>query len=561
MNEVASIPVPGEVIEDYEILEKIGGNMGWVFKARHRLLNKVVALKLLPAESMADPNRLERFEREIRVLGQLEHPNLVTAADARRMDSWHFVAMEWIEGLDLYHLVKTHGAFPINAACEAARQAALGLQFAHEHGLIHRDIKPSNLMLTGVGTIKVIDMGLALANEGTSAQLTQTGQVMGTMNYCAPEQFRDASNVDIRADIYSLGCTLYHLLAGKAPYGHRKSITEVMQAHLNEPFPNLREARPDASEDLETLLKRMTEKDPGARFSTPCAVAEALERFAAGADLKPFVLTKAGQMTPAQIHPGKTPQPLQKRRRAEEPERRPKLPWPRLAARLVVLIAILGTAAWFLSPRKPVLVLMDTTAARGVYDDNNKTGGSNAKEVAHALDDPEWRELLPQKNMHEVPVDLGWAREEHVIGLRPTLVIIHRSLIYHPWAAELSLPYPPFKTHEEYLEFMKRYKILGDNPLREFLGAVGNAVPRARFLVYSRGTDTNWTSETFRQSWVKDLESGYPELVGRVTTMEIPGGQKGSFRNDDTRLLLRSNVAHILKLPVKFQPAGSSRTE
>ena len=556
-SEIASIPVPGEVIEDYEILEKIGGNMGWVFKARHRLLNKVVALKLLPAEWMADSNRLERFEREIRALGQLEHPNLVTAADARRMDSWYFVVMEWIEGLDLHQLVKAHGPLPISAACEAARQAALGLQFAHEHGLIHRDIKPSNLMLSVTGIVKVIDMGLALANEGTSAQLTQTGQVMGTMNYCAPEQFRNASTVDTRADIYSLGCTLYHLIAGKVPYGHRKSITEIVQAHLNEPFPNLREARPDAPGELETLLKRMTEKDPDARFPTPGAVAEALERFATGANLKPFVPTKAGQEPPAQFHPGKTPQPLQKRRRADEPERRLKLPWPRLAASVVALVAILGTAALFLSSRKPVLVLMDTTAARGIYDDDNRRiGRSNAKEVVEALGAPELKELLPQKYMHEVPVDLGWAREEHVIGLRPTLVIIHRSSFYHPWAVELSLPYPPFKTHEEYLEFSKRYEILGDKPLREFLKAVGKAVPQARFLIYSRGTETNWISPSFRQQWAKDLESDDSGMVGRVTTMEIPGGQKGSFRNEDTRFLLRSNVAHSLKLSVKFQPVG-----
>src|SRR6266567_7819944 len=158
-------PVPGDVIEDYEILEKIGGNMGLVFKARHRLLDKVVALKLLPAEWIADPARLTRFQREIRVMGQLEHPNLVTAADARIVGSWHLVAMEWIDGVDLDRLVRAHGPLPVAAGCEDARQAALGLQYAHQHGLIHRDIKPSNLMLTRAGTIKVIDMGLALIRE------------------------------------------------------------------------------------------------------------------------------------------------------------------------------------------------------------------------------------------------------------------------------------------------------------------------------------------------------------------------------------------------------------
>src|SRR6266849_5528601 len=254
-------PVAGDFIEDYEILEKIGGNMGLVFRARHRLLDKVVALKLLPAEAIADPARLARFQREIRVMGRLEHPNLVTAADARSVDSWHLVVMEWIDGVDLYRLVRTQGPLPVAAGCEAARQAALGLQYAHQHGLIHRDIKPSNLMLTRAGTIKVIDMGLALIMEDTAAQLTQTGLVLGTMSYCAPEQFRNASSVDIRADIYSLGCTLYYLLAGKSPYGQRKTFAEVVQAHLNDPFPSLAEARPDAPASLETVLARMTAKD------------------------------------------------------------------------------------------------------------------------------------------------------------------------------------------------------------------------------------------------------------------------------------------------------------
>src|SRR6185503_15745685 len=170
--------------------------------------------------------------------------------DARSFGEWHLVAMEWIDGIDLQQLVRARGPLPVAAACEAARQAAQGLQYAHEHGLIHRDIKPSNLMLTRGGTIKVIDMGLALARDDSTAQLTQTGLLLGTMSYCAPEQFRDSSRVDIRADIYSLGCTLFHLLTGKSPYWQRKTFAEVMQAHLHEPFPSLVEALPDAPAGL-----------------------------------------------------------------------------------------------------------------------------------------------------------------------------------------------------------------------------------------------------------------------------------------------------------------------
>ncbi|HXI52746.1 MAG TPA: serine/threonine-protein kinase, partial [Candidatus Saccharimonadales bacterium] len=311
--------------------------MGLVFKARHQMLDKVVVLKLVPADCIADPARLTRFQREMRAMGQLEHPNLVTAADARSVGEWHFVAMEFIDGVDLHQLVRAQGALPVAAACEAARQAALGLQYAHEHGLIHRDIKPSNLMLTRAGIIKVIDMGLALIREDSTAQLTQTGLVLGTMSYCAPEQFRDASHVDIRADIYSLGCTLFHLLTGKSPYWERKTFAEVMQAHLHDPFPSLAEALPNAPAGLEAVLARMTAKDREARFSTPREVVEALEPFARGANLGPLVPAKSDQSPAGQVTPGRTPGPPPKPRTEEGAGQRPKLPWPSIAALLVLL--------------------------------------------------------------------------------------------------------------------------------------------------------------------------------------------------------------------------------
>ena len=340
-------PVQGDVIGDYEILEKIGGNMGLVFRARHRLLEKVVALKLLPADWISDPARMARFQREMRIMGQLEHPNLVTAADARSVDCWHLVAMEWIEGVDLQRLVRTEGPLPVAVSCEAARQAAVGLQYAHQHGLIHRDIKPSNLMLTRTGTIKVIDMGLALTKEDSAMQLTQTGLVLGTVTYCAPEQFRDASRVDIRADIYSLGCTLYHLLTGKAPYCERKAFAEVVQAHLNEPFPTLAAVRPDAPAGLETVLARMTAKDPASRFATPSAVAEALEPFAQGADLAPLVPASVPQSPPPRPAGAKaTPAPNQ--RHSASNEQQPKAHWSRRAA-LVTLPAAAGAVFLYLN--------------------------------------------------------------------------------------------------------------------------------------------------------------------------------------------------------------------
>ncbi len=264
----AGAPEVGEVIGDYEILEKIGGNMGLIFKARHRLLDRVVALKLLPAEWAADSERRVRFERELRVMGQLQHPNLVAASDARVEGPWHLVAMELIEGLDLERLVWKRGPLPVAAACEAASQAALGLEHLHQRGLIHRDIKPSNLMLAAGGTVKVIDVGLALLKVEPEMRLTRPGVTMRTVGYCAPEQFRDSSRVDIPADIYSLGCTLFHLLAGRPPYGEKASVAEEIQAHLSEPFPALLQVRPDAPPALEKVLARMTAKDRSGRFAT-----------------------------------------------------------------------------------------------------------------------------------------------------------------------------------------------------------------------------------------------------------------------------------------------------
>jgi hypothetical protein len=534
-------PAPGELIGDYEILEQIGGNMGLIFKARHRLLDKVVALKLVPADWIADPARLARFQREMRVMGQLEHPNLVTAADARSVGEWHLVAMELIDGVDLQQLVRTRGALPIAAACEAARQAAQGLQYAHQHGLIHRDIKPSNLMLTRAGTIKVIDMGLALTREDSTAQLTQTGLVLGTMSYCAPEQFRDASHVDIRADIYSLGCTLYHLLTGKSPYWQRKTLAEVMQAHLHEPFPSLTEARPDAPGNLEAVLARMTAKDRDTRFSTPGEVVEALEPFARGAELGPLVPAATQQNPPRRVTRSRELQA----RPAADVEPRPKARWPHVAALLVLLLAIAGAVFLFVNPPKGdyVVICMDTTAPGGIYPPNNaQPGSSNAKEVAKVLQE---EGLLPSRSLHQEPIDYGWANMAYVLSLHPDLVIIHRSAFFHTINTKLKLEK---STQEE--KWLAVYEEC-DRYLRMFIVLIGKSERRTKFLVYSRGTDTRWLEDGFQDKWKNTLEADFPELKDRIETMTISRLQEGSFRNPETRDEIRAKVIKILNLSEK----------
>lgn len=570
-------PAQGDVIGDYEIVERIGGNMGLVFEARHRRLDKVVALKLVPADSIADPARLARFQREMRVMGQLKHPNLVPADDARAEGDWHLVAMELIDGVDLYQLVRSQGALPLTAACEAARQAAQGLQYAHEHGMIHRDIKPSNLMLTRTGTIKVIDMGLALAREDSTAQLTQTGLVLGTMSYCAPEQFRDASHVDIRADIYSLGCTLYHLLTGKSPYSQRKTVTEIMQAHLHEPFPNLTEALPDAPAGLEAVLARMTAKDRDGRFSTPREVVDALEPFARSADLASLVPAKTQQRPPHRGTTGK-PTPTPERQAAAIQPLQPRARWPRIAAILALLLAVSVAIFLAVNPPQwrtgalqrnavignsnsiPVVVPVDTTAERGIYDEEDRRKGISNTEV---LKNRVLRDLPLHVYPLNVSVDaysLEWRGENYVIELKPDLVVIHRSVFFHPINVELEFGYPPFTNYFsdsiKWLAASNKWESLyrmADDKLINFIAMIGNASPRTRFLVYSTGTDVNWTREEYRKRWKEQIEARFPALKGdRINTMRIPqraDGRKGTFRDANTAELMRDQVKTILRLP------------
>ncbi|MBI2479966.1 MAG: serine/threonine protein kinase [Planctomycetia bacterium] len=205
-------------LREYQLLERLGrGGMGTVYKALHTRLKRVVAVKVLPADRLNDPAAVARFQREMEAVGKLDHPNIVRATDAGEVDGIHFLVMEYVLGLDVSDLVRRAGPLPIAEACEIARQAAVGLQNAHEHGLVHRDIKPSNLMLTADGQIKILDLGLARLHDSQQGDLTSASQMMGTIDYMAPEQTSASRDVDIRADIFSLGATLYKLLCGQAP--------------------------------------------------------------------------------------------------------------------------------------------------------------------------------------------------------------------------------------------------------------------------------------------------------------------------------------------------------
>ena len=290
MSEPDSQAPPLHELGEYLLLEKLGeGGMGTVYKARQTRLKKIVALKVLSKERTTDPRAVTRFEREMEAVGQLVHPNIVQAFDARDIETTTVLVMEYVDGQDLTHVLKCIKPLRIPDACELIRQAAVGLQYAHEHGLVHRDIKPSNLMLTRQGEVKILDLGLALLNmdQPRGGELTSSGQPMGTADYIAPEQVSDAHSVDIRADIYSLGCTLYKLLAGNSPFSgpQYKTHAEKLVGHLKETPTPVQQLRTDVSAELAAVIERMMAKSPADRFATPVEVAAAMAPFAAGCDL------------------------------------------------------------------------------------------------------------------------------------------------------------------------------------------------------------------------------------------------------------------------------------
>jgi serine/threonine protein kinase len=271
----------GLLLGSYLLLDKLGeGGMGAVFRARHSRLGRIVALKVIRPERLDSELAIKRFRREIITAAQLDHPNVVRAYDADEAGGVHFFAMEHVEGTDLAKLVKQHGPLPVSRACGYIRQAACGLAHAHEKGLVHRDIKPANLLLSSSGVVKVLDMGLArlnaLAAAGEATTLTQDGAIMGTPDYIAPEQARDSKRADIRADLYSLGCTLYHLLSGRVPFGGG-TLTEKLLAHQMDPVPDVRRLRPDVPPAVAVIVSKLMAKRPEDRYQTPGELVAAID--------------------------------------------------------------------------------------------------------------------------------------------------------------------------------------------------------------------------------------------------------------------------------------------
>jgi eukaryotic-like serine/threonine-protein kinase len=267
----------------YKVLELLGsGGMGKVFLCEHANLRKLVALKVLPLENVDRPASLERFYREARATASLDHPNIVRCHDADRDGKVHFLVMEFVDGPSLDVLVSRGGPLAIHRAADHVRQAALGLQHAHEAGWVHRDVKPGNLVVDRHGTVKVLDLGLARILLDNRDQLTKQFDertILGTADYLAPEQAMNSHEVDVRADVYSLGATLYFLLAGRAPFEGATLTEKLLWHQVKEPTP-LRELRPEVPAGLEAVVRKMMAKAPADRYQAPREVAEVLAPWA-----------------------------------------------------------------------------------------------------------------------------------------------------------------------------------------------------------------------------------------------------------------------------------------
>jgi hypothetical protein len=350
----------------YRVLELLGkGGMGAVYKAEHRLMERTVALKIIGRDLTTRPEMVERFRREVKAAARLTHPNIVHAFDAEQAGDTHLLVMEFVPGTNLGGVVAERGPLPVLKACDYIRQAALGLQYAHEHGMVHRDIKPHNLMRTPNGQVKILDFGLArlvreqhpdLPNgsqrtEPNRSHLTEEGVFMGSADYVAPEQASDPRKADIRADIYSLGCTLYHLLTGRVPFPAATVVDKLIKHAVEEPV-SPSELRSDLPAGLEAVLAKMMAKRPEQRYQSPGEVADALTPFTVFLPAPAAVAVAPSQTAVLGDSAFEVPEPAGSGRK-----RLLRRPIGVAAAMLFVVLAVAGVAVYRIQTDKGELVI------------------------------------------------------------------------------------------------------------------------------------------------------------------------------------------------------------
>ncbi|QJW92599.1 serine/threonine-protein kinase [Frigoriglobus tundricola] len=289
------------LVGPYVVSDKLGeGGMGKVFRARLGGTGDTVALKVVRAALVANPTVRGRYAREVQASSALDHPNIVRVLGAGEADGKFYMAMEFVDGIDLARMMRDYGLLEVAEACEYARQAALGLQHAHDRGFVHRDIKPSNIVVAGErflpqatepSVVKILDLGLARAidpDDMVAPDLTRDHSVVGTPDYMAPEQAKNSKGVDPRADLYSLGCALYFLLTGRVPFLGKSAIEKIL-AHQSEMPPPLQALRPDVPDGVAQLVVRLMAKRPDDRPQTAAELVAALEPYARYPDGAPPV--------------------------------------------------------------------------------------------------------------------------------------------------------------------------------------------------------------------------------------------------------------------------------
>lgn len=411
---------------NYVIQNKIGsGGMGDVYLARHRRMQREVALKLLPTAMAEDQNVIRRFQREVHAAAKLTHPNIVTAHDADEVDGTHYLVMEYVSGTDLSALVKQQGVLPVGQALDYILQAARGLEYAHQAGIIHRDIKPSNMLLDDNGTIKILDMGLArideVDEENPATALTQSGSVMGTVDYMSPEQAQSTHSADNRSDIYSLGCTLYYLLTGNSVYGGNTVVNRIL-AHRDQPIPSLASANVQVPANVDAIYQKMIAKLPEDRFQSMQAVIDAIEKCdlqnpastmstkPSDPELQKFLQSQKVESSPTIVMPageieagtqdlnptsdflndtlnGTAFQPLQRPRKSKS-----KRGWVIAGLALAALVFLAGIVFKLETPAGTVILEVDQPAAAGAVvsvDDEQKitiNAGKNQEPIQVSAD-------------------------------------------------------------------------------------------------------------------------------------------------------------------------------
>jgi serine/threonine protein kinase len=331
----------GFTLGTYRILDLLGsGGMSAVYLCEDSQRQRF-ALKVLPRSLAKDPTIVKRFYREARASTALDHPNIVRGFDVGQEKQQHFFVMEFVDGLSLQEMVKKNGPVPVERAVDYIRQAAIGLQHAGAAGLIHRDIKPGNLLVDRNGVVKILDMGLSRFYNDEESVLTK--DVLGTLDYLAPEQARDSHTVDIRADIYSLGGTFYYLLTGQSPLATDSLDPKTLATEARRPRP-IRELRAGVAETLVAIVDRMMAHDPERRFPNPAAVATALHHWTAGTTPPPEPESDGHrQPTPAPLPRLKLPAGAI----APEMERCYALPWALIGGSLLLAIGIV--IVWWLA--------------------------------------------------------------------------------------------------------------------------------------------------------------------------------------------------------------------